>query len=484
MAAVSDALGAITATEVRTFDEVRSGFTHFGEGDVLWAKITPCMENGKSAVASGLMNGLGCGSTEFHVLRPLSLVTPEWVHRYMRQESYRQAARATMQSGVGQARVPKSFVERSELPLPPLNEQRRIVAKIDALQARSRRAREALDAVPALLDRFRQAVLAAAFRGDLTADWRAKHPDVEPASALLERIRVERKVRWIETEVEKARAKAKAKAQDAGTAWGPKDDASAVAVARRKAEGKYVEPEPVDAEAEGLPLLPEGWCWARLPDIGEMSRGKSRHRPRNDARLYDGGTTPFIQTGEVSAADGLLTEARTFYNAMGLEQSRLFPKGTVCITIAANIAATAILAIDACFPDSVVGVIPYGGLISPHYIEFFIRTAQADLEAFAPATAQKNINLAVLSEVFVPIAPGPEQDVLVGRVRGSMAQTATTSERLSGAAGQIDTLDQAILAKAFRGELISQDLGDEPAAVLLERIRAKRESSQTPRRRA
>ena len=132
-------------------------------------------------------------------------------------------------------------VERLPIPVLPANEQRRIVAKLEALQARSRRAREALDAVPPLLEKLRQSILAAAFRGDLTKDWRAKHKDVEPASKLLERIRAERRKKWEETELAKMKAKGKV----------PTDD---------KWKAKYTEPRPVDAT--GLPELPEGWCWA------------------------------------------------------------------------------------------------------------------------------------------------------------------------------------------------------------------------------
>ncbi|WP_176377474.1 restriction endonuclease subunit S, partial [Escherichia coli] len=104
--------------------------------------------------------------------------------------------------------------------------------------------------------------------------------------------------------------------------------------------------------------------------LGELNRGKSKHRPRNDPSLY-GGDYPFVQTGDVRAADGLLTNYKQTYSKKGLAQSRLWPKGTLCITIAANIAETAILGIDACFPDSVVGFIPQNENISVEYIEFF-----------------------------------------------------------------------------------------------------------------
>jgi type I restriction enzyme S subunit len=111
--------------------------------------------------------------------------------------------------------------------------------------------------------------------------------------------------------------------------------------------------------------------------------------------LY-GGPYPFIQTGDVRAAEGRLTSFSQTYSEAGLAQSRLWPRGTLCITIAANIAETAILDFDACFPDSIVGFTATPEYCNSRFIEFFIRTILADLAAFAPATAQKNINLETL----------------------------------------------------------------------------------------
>ena len=173
MATVNEKTGTIPSdTERRKLGEVKKGYTHFADGDVIFAKITPCMENGKSAVAQNLCNGLACGSTEFYALRSYGGVLPNYLHYFLRQQSYYQKASGAMVGVVGQRRVPKDFILNTEIPLPPLNEQRRIVAKIEALKARSQRVKEELEAIPALLDQFRQSVLAAAFRGDLTADWR------------------------------------------------------------------------------------------------------------------------------------------------------------------------------------------------------------------------------------------------------------------------------------------------------------------------
>ena len=140
-----------------------------------------------------------------------------------------------------------------------------------------------------------------------------------------------------------------------------------------------------------------------------------------------------------------------------MAQSRLWPKGTLCITIAANIAETAILGIDACFPDSIVGFIPNEQICNPLFVEFFIRTVKADLAAFAPATAQKNINLETLEVVHVPSPPLIEQGPIVDRIDAAFNRIDRTAREASRATHLLDRLEQATLAQAFRGELVRED---------------------------
>ena len=157
MRAVSDETASISEVDPRLFAEVRRGYTPFRENDILFAKITPCMENGKIAIAHSLTNGVGFGSTEFHVLRAGSTILPEYLYYFMRRESFRSAAKQHMRGGAGQQRVPEDFLRNEHVPLPPLSEQRRIVELLDQAD-RLRRLRTEADAkanriLPALLVR-------------------------------------------------------------------------------------------------------------------------------------------------------------------------------------------------------------------------------------------------------------------------------------------------------------------------------------------
>lgn len=167
MSAVDDLTGTIKSPELRPFDEVRRGYVYFEEGDVLFAKITPCMQNGKHAVASGLTNGFGFGSTEFHVIRPGPSITAEWIHFYVRRPEVLSDATNHFKGAVGHQRVPPEYLENLELPLPPLETQRRIAAilteQMEAVEKARKAAEEELEAIRALP----AAILGRAFSGEL-----------------------------------------------------------------------------------------------------------------------------------------------------------------------------------------------------------------------------------------------------------------------------------------------------------------------------
>jgi type I restriction enzyme S subunit len=241
-------------------DEVSEKYQHFllDDGDIVASSSGTL---GKTAVIyqDDLPLMLNTSIIRF---RPYGASGPlrNYIYLFLKSEYFLLQARQAS-TGSAQVNFGPSHLREMKFFLPPLNEQRRIVAKIEALKARSQRVKEELEAIAPLLDQFRQSVLAAAFRGDLTADWREKNPDVETASVLLERIRAERRHRWEEAELEKMKAQGKT----------PKDD---------QWKKKYKEPEPVNTE--NLPTLPNGWKWVNADQIcSQITDGEHIQPPIN-----------------------------------------------------------------------------------------------------------------------------------------------------------------------------------------------------------
>ncbi|KGF04396.1 restriction endonuclease subunit S [Anaerococcus lactolyticus] len=157
------------------------------------------------------------------------------------------------------------------------------------------------------------------------------------------------------------------------------------------------------------------WDYVTLDKLGSISRGKSKHRPRNDKTLF-GGKYPFIQTADVKAAGLYLTDYNETYNDKGLAQSKLWPAGTLCITIAANIADTAILGIDACFPDSVMGFTPYEDISNVKFVKYAFDILQRDCKKISQGTAQDNLSWKKLSTIKFPAPDIEIQDNIVSKL--------------------------------------------------------------------
>jgi len=213
-------------------------------------------------------------------------------------------------------------------------------------------------------------------------------------------------------------------------------------------EGKLTNKNVKDGE------LPKGWKVAYLKDVCEIKRGKSKHRPRNEPSLF-GGKYPFIQTGDIREVNGgYITKYSQTYSEMGLQQSKLWPKGTLCITIAANIGETAILSFPACFPDSVVGLLCNQGKLLNKYTNYFFISHKSKLEKLAPATAQKNINVDILEKVNIPLPKLDEQQLIVDELESKLTVCDKIEETISQSLQQAETLRQCILKKAFEGKLV------------------------------
>jgi type I restriction enzyme, S subunit len=431
MPAVDAAEGAITKPQVKRFAEVRKGFTSFRENDVIMAKITPCMENGKAAIARDLVNGQGFGSTEFHVFRSTGAVLPEFIYHFIRRDVYRRAAEAEMTGSVGQKRVPQTFLETTELPLPPLSEQQRIVASLTELLNTVKSSQEKLNRVPAMLKRFRRAVLAAACAGKLTEDWRAKRGKIESAAS-----------RWNLGEL-------------------------------------------APLQSDSLPELPESWVYRRLDDISErVSVGHvgptSQHYCSKEVGV------PFVRSqnvrpGKLEMGDAMYITP-TFQQS--LKKSQLQAGDLLIVRVGANRGDSCIVpcGIGPLNCANIIFARPFSGI--SYYLEAYCQSTlgQTLLLGMTTGSAQGVINTTAAAELPIPIPPVAEQEELLSRIAGIFGLVEAIQNRVSDAMLRADKLTQSILAKAFRGELVPTEAElarregreYEPASVLLERIRAER----------
>lgn len=195
------------------------------------------------------------------------------------------------------------------------------------------------------------------------------------------------------------------------------------------------------------------WPRKLLPEIAtEFGRGRSRHRPRNAKHLY-GGPYPFIQTGDIRNSDHWINDFAQSYSEAGLEQSKLWPEGTVCITIAANIAESGILGFEACFPDSVIGAVLKPDLMDPEFLEYLLQADKVRLQAKGKGTAQANINLGTFQSHPYPVPPLPEQQRLVARLSALREALWRLSNVSSAKLIKLSDLRQSLLQQAFSGGL-------------------------------
>jgi type I restriction enzyme S subunit len=227
------------------------------------------------------------------------------------------------------------------------------------------------------------------------------------------------------------------------------DQADALRAKRREALAQLDNlTQSIFIEMFGDPVRnPKGWPLKKLDDVGSLDRGVSKHRPRNAPELL-GGEYPLVQTGEVANCDGYIRSHNSSYSEFGLRQSKLWSAGTLCITIAANIAKTGILTFNACFPDSVVGF-RADNQETVEYVRVWLSFLQRSLEAAAPESAQKNINLAILRDLDIPLPPRSLKKSFARQVNGVEKLKTTHREALAG----LNALFASLQHRAFRGEL-------------------------------
>ncbi len=355
--------------------------------------------------------------------------------------------------------ITQENLRKTPLPLPPAVEQLRIVAKLDDIFEQTRAAKARLERLPALLEKLKRSILAAAFRGDLTNDWRAAHPDVEPAHVLLDRIRAERHRLWEDG--------LRAKGKD------PRNT-------------PYEEPPVVDAAT--VPVLPAGWAWTSLEALTDPHR-VIRYGILMPGEDFPGGV-PYVKVrnikqDRVRLDDVLRTSPAMHAKFKGAELA----KRDLLVTIRGTWGRVAPV------PPELVGgnitqdtarIAPLN-LVAAEYLASALRApwSQTFLDGVAKGIAVKGVNITDLRCTPIPIPSPAEQARVVDAIAGALASVASIANHQDSALTRVSQLEKAALATAFRGELVRQDPADEPASVLLERIHAIRaaEPERTRRRR-
>jgi type I restriction enzyme, S subunit len=424
-------------------------------GDVLVSMTRPNL-NAVAMVPEELDDTIA--STGFDVLRAVQ-VEPRWLFTLVRSEDFVREMTAGVQGALYPA-IRGENIRSYLIPVPPLREQKRIVVKIEELQGHSRRAREALEAIPDRLDYLRQSVLAAAFRGDLTRKWREGHPDVEHASELLKRIRIERRKLWEEAELEKLKAKG---------LTGEKLDSE---FAKRR--NQYKEPMPVDSS--DLPELPEGWCWTNWDHLSDwITYGFTRTMPHvDDGPLIV--TAKNIKSGSIDFSNAAHTTNAAYFSLSPKDKPET---GDILITKDGTIGRAAIVYDNRpmfCINQSVAVIWLRSRPLIREFLLGLIEAPQTQkrIEENAKGIAIRHLSITDFAKITLPLPPLEEQKVISDNLAEVFTKIVSIEYCVSMKKKLLIDMDQAILSKAFRGELVQQNLNDEPASALLDRIREEK----------
>lgn len=330
-----------------------------------------------------------------------------------------------------------SNITQLEIPIPPFNEQKRIVAKLEKLLGKVNDCQERLEKIPTLLKRFRQSVLAAACSGRLTADWREKNPNVEPAEELLTKFKQSDKYQKV----------------------------------------KIKDELPIPFE------LPSFWKWINLVEgCQSITDGDHQAPPKQDQGI------PFLVISNIR--EGKLDFTNTKYVPKDyydkLKESRKPVKGDILYSVVGSYGIPVMVEADSpfCFQRH-IALLRVNQLLLNTYLFYTLKSQLVFSKATKVATgsAQLTVTLTGLKKIKIPLPPLEEQKEIVRRVEALFKKCDLIEQRYQQAKAYTDKLTQSILAKAFRGELVPQDPNDEPASVLLEKIKAeKAEQEKKPKR--
>jgi type I restriction enzyme S subunit len=430
---------------------MRSSAVHFQPGDVLYGRLRPYLNKVFCPDFEGLC------SAEFIVFPESGHLNSKFIQYLLNSADF--VSFASHLNAGDRPRVDFDQIAPYRVALPPLPEQRRIVAEIEKQFTRLEAAVGALKRVQANLKRYRAAVLKAAVEGRLVPTEaelaRTEGRSYEPADQLLQRILVERRARWEADQLAKLRASGKE----------PKDD---------KWKQKYTEPP--EPEIAGLPELPQGWVWSSIGQLFEVHVGATPSRAKPE---YWNGDISWVSSGEVAFCR--IRETREKITQLGLENSstELHPPGTVLLGMIGEgktRGQAAILEIEACNNQNSAAIRVSQSGLPPEYLYYYLQGRYEQTRRMSSGGNQPALNRERVKAISVPLPPLAEQERIVTETERRFSVIDELEMQVEANLKRAERLRQAILKRAFEGKLVPQDPADEPASVLLERIRAEREA--------
>ena len=365
---------------------------------------------------------------------------PDWIYYYfVSSEGMKE-----VQQAIKGVHLTSGRAKLMRIKLAPELEQRRIVLKLEQMLAKVDDCKERLEKIPVILKRFRQAVLVLAFSGEMTSEWRKQNRSIGSAEVILEEIKAYR-------------------IKNAGT----KRDLS-------KTKKYYDERKAVFSKPQNSIELPAPWVSCFIGDLGNVCNGSTPSRKRDD---FWGEGIPWVSSGEVR--NNFINETREEITKKGFKNSsmRILPKGTVLLAMIGEgktRGQSSILNIKATLNQNIAAIDIDHGLIVPEYLWFWLQHQYQSTRSAGGGSGPKALNCQRVRELPFHLAPLEEQREIVSRVNESFNLLDQIEDRYQKAKNHTDNLIQSILAKAFRGELVSQDPNDEPASELLKRIQAER----------
>lgn len=396
------------------------------------------------------------------LLRSHRGVDAGFLYHQMSSESVQRCIREMSSTTTNISNVSGAKLKTLGMCLAPAAEQNRIVAKLEELLSDLDAGVAELKTAQKKLAQYRQSLLKAAVEGALTAEWRTQHTPQETGAQLLERILIERRARWEAKQLAKFKEQGKAPPKD----W----------------QMKY--PEPVRPDTADLPELPTGWVWATIGQLAAIGTGVTPLKAKSP--YYVGGDIPWITSGALNSE--MIIEATEYVTPLALTECRLelYPAGALLVAMygeGKTRGKCSELAIPATINQAIAAlVLEDAAIVCKPYIKSFLLKSYDDMRNQASGGVQPNLNLQIVRSIAIPIPPIDEQRAITESLSVQLEAAKDQGTAIELSLKQSTAQRQNILRAAFSGQLVPQDPNDEPASVLLERIRAARAVRQATKK--